>query len=735
MARRPRDSDDEALRSVSPDKRILDEAKERFKRAQDWEGDFRKLYTEDVKFANADGDNRWQWSDTITKDRDLANKPCLTINKTKPIVVSLSNESRQNQPSARIKPVGERVSFKAAQVWEGIIRHIEYISNAQSHYSKAKESQLEGGIGYWKIAHDYVDDESFDQELRIAPLEAPNVYLDCDIKTVDGSDAMWGFVFEEFASKEFLKQNPGVSLPPARSPGLDDKDDWIRGDSVRVAEYYRIVLKEDELLYIEDDGGETWTGLRSDMPEKWRKDIEAYRAGKIGKDFKSRTVSTRQLQWFKIGGNEIIDRRDGSDDKHEILKGKYIPIVRLPGRERRIEGKLYRAGLVRALKDAQRMYNYNTSGEVEVVALQTKSPWIVAAAAVEGNDTAWKNANTQNAAYLTFKHKDDDGTQLPEPKRLDPPQPAQGFLEGLKIAASELEMISGVHQPQEQNQTTERSPAAIYQRQRKGDVVNYDFTDSEMQAIRHTAVILIDLAPHIYDTERVVKIKADDGSISEVNISPDMDEAHQEQKPSKAGEAIKVLFNPKIGKYAVQADVGPAYATQRQEAWDAFLQIVTNSPALVAKIGDLGFLAADFPMADKIAERLRRDIENTMPWLLEDSQVGPIVKNLQSELSNSQQQVAELLEKLADARLKMKGHEERHGIEVYEAQSKRLAAEGNAVADFVKLGDVIPELKFLIRQTIADALGKTMQEVEAAVAPALEDDAGGGDGGATAQAE
>jgi hypothetical protein len=39
------------------------------------------------------------------------------------------------------------------------------------------------------------------------------------------------------------------------SPGLDDKDDWIRDDAVRVAQYYRIVIREDEVVYMEDEQG------------------------------------------------------------------------------------------------------------------------------------------------------------------------------------------------------------------------------------------------------------------------------------------------------------------------------------------------------------------------------------------------------------------------------------------------------------------------------------------------
>ena len=124
----PRDPDNNILKDMSPDDQIVQEAKDRFKRCQDWEEDSRRLYLTDVKFANADSDNGWQWPDDLRKDREKNKRPCLTINKTKQYVQLITNNARQNKPSINIRPMGQEASYDAAQVFEGIIRHIEYIS-------------------------------------------------------------------------------------------------------------------------------------------------------------------------------------------------------------------------------------------------------------------------------------------------------------------------------------------------------------------------------------------------------------------------------------------------------------------------------------------------------------------------------------------------------------------------------------------------------------------------------
>jgi hypothetical protein len=56
----------------------------------------------------------------------------------------------------------------------------------------------------------------------------------------------------------------------------------------------------------------------------------------------------------------------------------------------------------------------------------------------------------------------------------------------------------------------------------------------------------------------------------------------------------------------VISDVGPDFATRRQEAFNALTQIAASSPELMMLIGDLMFKAADFEYADEIAERLER---------------------------------------------------------------------------------------------------------------------------------
>lgn len=679
------------------DRSILQEAKDRFKRCQDYESDFRRLYLMDVKFNLADADNGWQWPDDLRRDREANKRPALTINKTARLVSMITNDARENKPSVSIKPTGQEASFKSAQVYEGLVRDIEYKSTAQAIYDEAVDSQVEGGIGYWRVNTIYTDDDSFDQEIRIQPVQNQlGVYLDPDIKQKDGSDALFGFIFTEEPRQEFEKRHPDFDLQNAgNNTGLDEADTWVRDDQVRSAEYYRILEKNDELFYVEDDKqSEPLIFKASEAPKGFRDTL-------IPGKFKSRKIVTRQLEWFKIVGDRIMDRRK--------LKGTYVPIVRVVGIERVIEGKLERKGFVRGLKDPQRMFNFNASQEVEGVALQTKVPFFGPKAAFEGNETMWANANRQNYAYLSYNHLDADGNPLPPPQRMEPPKSVEAFLQGMQVADNQLAMVAGMENAHQGRDGNERSGKAISERQRQGDKANALWINNLAMAIRFTGRIIIDLVPHTYDTKRVVQILNVDGTQAEVTIDPNADQAYQEVKEP---DIVRVMFNPNVGKYEVQSDVGPAYATQRQEAWNAFTQIVTGAPDMIGKIGDLMFRAADFPMADKIAERLRRDINANAAYLLDDNMPTPQVAQLQQALEAAQGQVGELIQKLAEKNIELKNRDDENAIKRHEADSKRLTAETNSIVDLKNSQVEMNKLLQAITETLADMRSDRLTEAD-----------------------
>jgi hypothetical protein len=632
------------------------EAKEQYKAAEQWEANARILFEYDYKFSEGDSHNNFQWDSGLVAERSGEDRPCLTINKVAQHNLLIINDAKQNKPGIRIRPVGDEASFQSAQIFQDIIYHIEYISGAENVYDSATEFQVKGGWGYWRVVTDYVNENSFDQEIYIRRVKDPRgVYLDPYINEIDGSDANFGFVFEDIPRKEFDKRYPKYANIATQSAlgnaSLQQPDAWLTQGTVRVAEWFKRTQKEDVLVtwkspIPQEDMEEPIVKRVSELDDMQKVIYQQLKANKQAQAlwlFKERDILTDEIMWYKIAGDRIIEKTK--------WLGKYIPIVRLIGSETVIDGIMDRKGHTRALINAQQMYNYNTSANIEFGALQTKSPYIAAVDAISGYEEYYKTANSINHSFLPYNAFDELGNQLPPPKRQDPPQAGTAYIQSMQIANMEMMMASGQYQAQFGEAENAKSGVAINARQRQGDRATYHFIDNQAIAIRFTGKILIDLIPKIYDTPRILKIMSREGSIKNIQIDPQAKQAYErlDDVEMDKGKIIQqIVFNPNVGMYDIQADTGPSFATRRMDAFNALMNLATAMKEQFMGIGgDLLFKVADFPEADVLAERWRRSIA---PNILGDD-LPPAIAQAMDEASNL---IEELKARNAELEMQMK---------------------------------------------------------------------------------
>jgi hypothetical protein len=676
----------------------------RFHAAEKWESAARTLFKEDKRFANADSDHvEWQWPTAVYKARNPvgdAPRPCLVVNKCAQHNLMIINDGRENKPSVKVHATGFGATAEAAQTFESLIRHIEYQSKASAVYTSATVDQVEAGWGYWRIVTEYPPDDSFEQEIYIRRVQDPlSVYLDPDAQELDKSDARWGFVFRDMPRSEFEAEYPqykdmagATSMESGNSTA-----DWCSKDTVRVAEYYERTEMTDTLWAVPADmihpGHPGGTIRESAMIEGLP---DAVKAAKL----QSRDVPNITVSWSLVVGNEVVDQMDTAYNS--------IPIVLVVGRETVIDGKLDRKGHTRAMKDAQRMYNYNASAAVEYGALQTKVPWVVQLESIEGLEIYWETANIKNHAYLPYNSKDlDSGVPVQPPVRPQPPSSAPVFMEGMQVADQQMQMASGQYDAQMGAEGNERTGIAIQERQRQGDKATYHFIDNLGIAIAYTGRILVDLIPKVYDTKRVIQILGEDGTRTQVQVDPAAPAAHTAAptqgppqpsappQPSGQPDAM-VIFNPTIGRYAVEAEVGPSYNTQREEAANAYQQVMSMA-GIGPLVADLYFKSSDFPTADEAAERLH----NMLPSQATGGP-SPEVQRLQQHLQAAGAQVQQLTgalkqagDDLASAKLQSKDKSANTSIDQYRAETDRMEA----------LHDINPELmRPLVTQLVLEAL-------------------------------
>src|SRR6202165_613189 len=679
----------------------VQEAMDRFERCVGREKTARARFLDDYKFANADAYNGYQWPNDLRRTREVDERPSLTLNGARQHNLQIVNDAKQNKPGIKILPVADGASVDSAKVLNALVKHIEYISTASAAYDHATNFQVNAGWGYLRVATDYSNENNFDQDIYIKRQADPlNVYLDPDHKEPDGSDSKFAFVFQDIERSEFEKDPQYAEYKDIASttPMGSATAGWVNNDYVRIAEYWRIVEKNDSLYALPAGyaGQRVFQGgfIAKSFLEKVKTGRSAVLLKQIRADeeegsVQSRELIRKQVEWKLIIGYQVAEEKD--------WPGQYIPIVPVWGEETVIEGTWDCKSHTRSMLDAQRMYNYAASSAVEFMGLQTKTPWIAPVEAVEELETYWNEANRINTSVLPYKSLREDGSVIPPPQRIQPPTAAPIYATQMQSSLQDLLMVSGQYAASMQGGIP-RTPKQIGERTRQPSTATFHFVDNLAIAIRHVGRIILDLFPHIYDTQRLMQILADDGTTMNVALDPQMKQAYYKHVMQDQQSVIHVL-NPGVGRYDVQADIGPNYATQREEAFEAFKLVLTQSPQLASILGDILFRAADFPHADEAAERLRRMVP---PHALGE---GPSATEqaLMQQVQNLQNLFSKSLEDQTTLRIKLRGKEEKNEVAIFDALTKRLqvlivaAKQGEA--------DITPDtLRPIVEDAIKEAL-------------------------------
>jgi hypothetical protein len=645
---------------------MLSTMRSRFTMAISAYGESREDELDDLRFMAGSPDNQWQWPADVLATRGSVQgqtinaRPCLTINKLPQHVRQVTNQQRQNRPSGKVIPADDNADVAVAEVFDGIIRHIEYMSDADVAYDTACDNQVTYGEGYIRLLTEYAREDSFDQDLRIGRVRNSfSVYMDPTIQDPCGSDAQWCFITEDLLKVEYERMFPDAQpISSIMATGIGDQSmsQWISENTVRIAEYFYLDHQKATLnLY---PGNVTaFKGSPQDAQLK----------AMFEKPVRTRVVDRRKVMWVKTNGYEVLDERE--------WLGKYIPVVRVVGNEFEVDGRLFVSGLVRNAKDAQRMYNYWTSQEAEMLALAPKAPFVAYGGQFEGYEMQWKTANTTNWPYLEVNPDvtDGAGNVLPLPQRSQPPMAQTGLIQAKMGAAEDIKSTTGQYNASLGQQGNERSGKAILARVQEGDTGTYHYVDNLGRAIRHITRQLVDLIPKVYDTERIARIIGVDGEVGMAKINPQQPEPVKEIR-DQTGIVIEKIYNPTVGVYDVVITTGPSYLTKRQEAVEAMANILQTSPQLWQVAGDLFIKNMDWPGAQEMAARFKKIID---PKVLAEDDKSPELQSAQQMIEALTQQLNQTMGVIDNIQNSMEAQEMQ--IKAYDAETKRISAVQNAM--------------------------------------------------------
>jgi hypothetical protein len=373
--------------------------------------------------------------------------------------------------------------------------------------------------------------------------------------------------------------------------------------------------------------------------------------------------------------------------------------VRVVGNEFEVDGRIYVSGIVRNAKDAQRMYNYWTSQEAEMLALAPKAPFIGYGGQFEGYETQWKTANTTNWPYLEVNPDvtDGQGGVLPLPQRAPPPLPQTGLIQAKMGASDDIKGTTGQYDSSLGQTSNERSGKAILAREKQADVGTYHYVDNLARAVRYITRQIVELIPKIYDTERIARIVGEDGETDLIKVNPNQP-MPVNKITDQQGIVIEKIYNMGVGKYDVCVTTGPSYMTKRQEALEAMAQLLQGNPQLWSVAGDLFIKNMDWPGAQEMSKRFAKTID---PKIMEGGDESPEMQaaKMQMEaMGQEMEQMHQMLQNVAKSvevqDLERKNFEAQ--IKSFDAETKRISA--------VQAGMTFEQIQDIVNGTIAAAL-------------------------------
>lgn len=538
-----------------------------------WHSEY-QLAREDMEFAFMP-DSQWDaWMRTTREGR-----PMYTVNKVRQAMKQITNDQRQNRPQAKVR-AEEDGDTELAEVRQGLIRNIDSKLDAQRAVDTAFQFAVGGGYGVWRLTTSYQEDGGFDQVIQREEIANPySVVFDPSSKKKDRRDARYAFVDSQFARATFRERWPDARLVSVN--GTEENSGWWDEHEVTVSEYWYKVTEQKEIVLMSD--GSVYDA------EKVAPILDELAAQGI-REQRRRFYDCEKVRQCIVSGAEILE---GPNE----WPGRFIPLVPVWGELLHVKDKERFFGAVRFAKDAQRMYNYERSTFIEVLADQPYSPFMADAASIEAYGAQYSSMRTKKPPVLMY-NADPSKPNGGMPTRISPPAFPAALANAAQISSDDIKASTGIYDASLGARSNETSGKAIIARQREGDIANFDYIDNLAYSLKYDFEVTNDLITAVYDTERQIRIVGEDGAEKVVRINKRiLDE--------QTGKEI-TLNDMQQGRYDISATVGPSYTTQRMEAAEAMMQL-SNDPSPIGMVAKYGFIKSlDAPGLEDVRQAARK---------------------------------------------------------------------------------------------------------------------------------
>lgn len=552
------------------DRERLDQFKKELKDDAEITDDQRDRASEDMRFVNVAGG---MWEDFLTSDdSDTVDRVRLELDIVSDFLQGYIGEWGQNRVGVEYKPNDKGTTTEDSELLNGIYRSDFRQYSGRLATDNAVNEVATCGYSAFKLATRFEnegDPENDNQVIEWRPIyNAFNtVFWDAAAKRPDKADAVHCTVLEQFTPDSLEREYPGADPVSAYDPETRSYTTSNFRDIpiVYIATRYEVVdRKEDVWVYNNLLTGkvETYTDADHDKVK------DELAQDKFRQFVRKRKIKRQIIEKTVFSGNAILEptRR---------VVGRWIPIIPFYGFRAYVGNQEWYRGLVRKMKDAQRLFNMQVSQLAENAASAGQEIPIFDPLQMENPDIKNIWADKNNKAYLLADSlRDADGKIVKAgPVGYSKPGQLDGSTQSLlQIVPNYIESVTG-GPPQEafrKDLSGKAINALIKRENRKTQVINENITMS----IAWSGTVYQAMAAEVYTTQRMVKTIARDGSESEeMLLGVVIDEE----------TGMSVESNDLRGKqFQSYADVGPQYETLREQTVEdakGMLETLSQIPA------------------------------------------------------------------------------------------------------------------------------------------------------------
>lgn len=703
----------------------LKQVRSRFDIHQTFWSEIQSEGLEDDKFVGGE-----HWPEEVRKEREEDHRPILTYNLLPAYTRQITNKVREERSQVKVVPVesdrnktpqvanmtGTR-DYSLADIYSGIIKNIEHVSRADQAYDTAIKHAVDHGFGYFKLRNRWSRADPFVQELVIERVRnSYTVFLDPDAQEADYRDMQDAFIFGNVKKTTFEEKYPDATHTEFAQTAMGAAyDGWYDTDSLRLAQYFWIDWKDDEVLQLNNGKVVYFHDVKDVLDElKQKQGIHIVRDSNNAEMRKD--VVRPVAMWQKMTARDVLE---GPLE----LPFSAIPIFPVLGEELIIDGRTRYESAIRHAKDAQKSYNYFRTAAVEAVGLAPKAPWVGTEAQFAGHEDLYEQANTRNLPYLTYNHKEG----VSPPARVVNSQVAAAELQNATQDAQDIQSIIGLHEANIGAESNEISGKAILARQAQGSTSTYHFPENLSRAKEQCGRLMVEAIPKIYDTARVMRIRLPDDTDDFVEINQSVEDEDSDR--------VTLVHDISYGRYDVVMEVGKSYKTQRQEAAELQMEILkVLGPEKAANIVHLIIKNLGIPGSDEVSAVLRKMLPDALKS--EDEKIADLPKGVtpdpdnegqylkdgepwsppptpEMQLAQKQQEIDELKftadKATADAKMATAEADKKQAeAKIAEAEAKMAELQSeigdlrNQIQEGADSGDQMTEIAQLIEQTMKD---------------------------------